>query len=290
MKEIKLKARAKINLSLDVLGKREDGYHELLMIMQSIELGDELTIKIMPEKGIRLTASGIFIACDKDNLAYRAAELILRESKRSEGVHIHIDKQVPLGSGMAGGSADAAAVLIGLNHVMGLNLPMQALMDRALKLGADVPFMMVGGTMLAEGIGEKLSPLPYRSFPVLIVKPETSMSTKRVYQQLHLQHIKKKPDTQALIDDLKQGRISLLASHMRNVLESVTEQEIPEISQIKKRLILEGALGAMMSGSGSAVFGIFETKAQADKARKSFEKDFAHVYQTVTSKKGVEIQ
>lgn len=287
--EIKLKARAKINLSLDVTGKRSDGYHNLSMIMQSINLYDCVTIKKNHQKKITLSTAGIPVSCGKDNLAYQAAAVFFNEYFLNEGVDIHIEKKIPLGSGLAGGSADAAAVLIGLSRLFGQKTPMTEIMELGSKLGADIPFAMIGGTALAEGIGETITPLPFFPLNILVVKPPRSMSSKYVYQHLNLLDMGERPDNHFLIQYIEKGDLMNFSSHMRNVLESVTKKEIEEIDQIKKEMISYGGLGSMMSGSGSSVFGIFLNREQLNGASLKFLKKYDQVFETCSSKKGVEI-
>lgn len=289
MDKITLKANAKINLSLDVLGKRPDGYHELQMIMQSIDLYDTVILSLNEDKGIGLSVSGIAVDESRNNLAYRAAEIFCNEYNISQGVDIHIEKRIPIGSGMAGGSADAAAVLLGCDYLFRKQISMEELMHLGLKIGADVPFAITGGTALAEGIGEKLTNLPLLPMDFVIVKPYLSMSTKEVFQKLDLHAMGDRPDISHMISFMKKGNFRGFASGMRNVLESVTLKEIPQIMQMKQDLKELGAIGALMTGSGSAVFGIFEDEKKREYAfeQLKLQKDL-EVYQASTAGKGVE--
>lgn len=270
MNQIELKALAKINLGLDVLGRRENGYHDVRMIMQSIYLYDTVKIIKQSEPGIRLETNLGFLPTGEGNIAYKAAQLLMEEFEIREGVRIRLDKHIPVAAGLAGGSSNAAAVLFGMNRLFGLHLSTQELMDRGVKLGADVPYCIMRGTVLAEGIGEELSVLPpMPKCTVLIAKPPISVSTKTVYEALDSKEIAEHPDIDGIIDGLKDGNLRKIASSMGNVLEDVTIPMHPVIDDIKKEMYDAGALGAMMSGSGPTVFGLFESRAAAKKAQKN---------------------
>lgn len=267
MKEIKLKARAKINLGLDVLRKREDGYHEVRMIMQTIPLYDKLTIRPAEDEQIHIRTNRHFLPTGEDNLVYRAAKLLMDEFQIRQGVEIELAKYIPVAAGMAGGSSDAAAMLVGMNKLFDLGLSTEQLMERGVKIGADVPFCVMRGTALAEGIGEKLTPLP--SMPkchILIAKPGIHVSTKFVYGNLRAGELEEHPDIDGQIEALKRGDLQELARLMGNVLETVTIPEYPVIRQIKDTMKEYGALNAMMSGSGPTVFGLFEEELAAQEA------------------------
>ena len=267
MKQIELKSLAKINLGLDVLGRRENGYHDVRMIMQSIYLYDEVKIKRTKNPGIEIKTNLYFLPTGKENIAYKAAEMLIEEFHIEEGVHITLNKHIPVAAGMAGGSSNAAAVLYGMNKMFDLKLTQTELMERGVKLGADVPYCIMRGTVLAEGIGEILTPLsPMPKCYVLIAKPAISVSTKMVYEKLDSHEIEDHPDIDGILAGLKAGDLKKVADSMGNVLERVTVDAYPVIDQIKKMMIKEGALNAMMSGSGPTVFGIFEEKATARKA------------------------
>lgn len=289
MDKIRLKANAKLNLSLDVKGKREDGYHELWMIMQSVSLCDFVTIEKNDRGRVEAKVSNMNLPTGEENLAVRAANSLRSEYKIREGVDIHIEKHIPLGSGMAGGSADAAAVLVGLNRLWELGATEEDLMRIGLSLGADVPFAVHGGTVTAEGIGELLFPLPFFSADFLIVKPECSILTKNVFQRLDLRRMGERPDRERLIETLSAGNIRGLAQSMKNVLESVTEREIPQITQIKERLLDCGAAGSLMTGSGTAVFGIFDDPRSLEEAKIVLDREYPQVYRASAAKKGVEL-
>ena len=267
MNQIELKALAKINLGLDVLGRRENGYHDVRMVMQSIYLYDEVKIAKKKEPGIILTTNLKFLPTGDGNIAYKAAQLLMDEFDLKEGVQITLNKHIPVAAGLAGGSSNAAAVLFGMNRLFGLRLTQQELMDRGVKLGADVPYCVMRGTVLAEGIGEILTPLPAcPKCHVLIAKPPISVSTKLVYEKLDSHEIENHPDIDGIIDGLYDQDITKVASRMGNVLEKVTIEEYPVIEQIKNVMKEQGALNAMMSGSGPTVFGLYETKEKARKA------------------------
>lgn len=268
--DISLKALAKINLGLDVVRRREDGYHEVRMIMQTIQLYDRLDIKRTQEPGIQIQTNLSFLPVNENNLIYKAAKLLMDEFSITDGVSVKLDKRIPVAAGMAGGSTDAAAMLIGVNRLFSLGLTKRQLMERGVQIGADVPYCIMRGTALAEGIGEALSPLPPMvKCPVLIAKPSISVSTKFVYQNLKLDDTTIHPDIDRLIDDIKAKNLHDIAAHMGNVLETVTIPNYPVIDEIKKHMLSNGAVGAMMSGSGPTVFGLFDDEDTAKKAYKA---------------------
>lgn len=265
---IHLKALAKINLGLDVIGVREDGYHLVRMIMQTIDLYDWVTVRKASHEGITLATNLNFLPSDHHNIAYQAAELLKRDYPQIGGVDLRIHKCIPVAAGMAGGSTDAAAVLYGINRLWKLQIPMRRLMEYGLQIGADVPYCLLRGTALAEGIGEKLTALaPMPECYILVAKPPVSVSTKLVYQALDELEQPPHPPIDAQIRDLEARDLESLAAHMGNVLEGVTVPMHPQITQIKELMTTHGALAAMMSGSGPTVFGIFSDKAQAYAAK-----------------------
>ncbi|MGN0343217.1 MAG: 4-(cytidine 5'-diphospho)-2-C-methyl-D-erythritol kinase [Roseburia sp.] len=272
MDEITVKALAKINLGLDVLRRREDGYHEVKMIMQTIHLYDQLFLE-KTESDISLETNLKFLPTDPGNLAYRAAALLKEEFHLKEGVHIRLQKRIPVAAGMAGGSTDAAGVLYGMNQMFELGLSRKDLMERGVKLGADVPYCLMRGTALAEGIGEKLTSLPPMvKCPVVIAKPQISVSTKYVYEHLVLDENTEHPDIDQLISDIKAKDLDAIAAHMGNVLESVTIHKYPEIAEIKDVLMQNGAKNAMMSGSGPTVFALYGDEDAARRAVEALKK------------------
>ena len=268
--DISLKALAKINLGLDVVRRRDDGYHEVRMIMQTIHLYDRLDIKRTKESGIQIQTNLSFLPVNENNLIYKAAKLLMDEFSITDGVSVKLDKRIPVAAGMAGGSTDAAAMLFGMNRLFSLGLTKRQLMERGVQIGADVPYCIMRGTALAEGIGEELSPLaPMVKCPVLIAKPSISVSTKFVYQNLKLDDATIHPDIDLLIEDIKAKNLHDIAAHMGNVLETVTIPNYPVIDEIKKHMLSNGAVGAMMSGSGPTVFGLFDDEDTAKKAYKA---------------------
>lgn len=271
---IQLKALAKINLGLDVLRRREDGYHEVKMIMQTISLHDDLEIRRIKTPEIQVKTNLYYLPTNENNLVYKAAKLLMDEFGIKEGVAIQLKKRIPVAAGMAGGSTDGAAVLWGMNQMYGLGLSRQELMERGVKLGADVPYCVQRGTALAEGIGERLSVLP--SMPkctILIAKPGISVSTKFVYENLHANDLKPEqhPDVDRMIEAMEEKNLDLLCERMGNVLETVTIPAYPVIQEIKEHMMACGAAGAMMSGSGPTVFGIFHSPVQAKAAMKDLK-------------------
>lgn len=268
MDEITLKALAKINLGLDVTKRRADGYHEVRMIMQTIHLYDRLTIKRTSEPGIKIQTNLSFLPVNESNLVYKAAVLLMEEFGITDGVQVQLSKRIPVAAGMAGGSTDGAAMLYGMNEIFALGLSRKELMERGVKLGADVPYCLMRGTALAEGIGEELTALaPMVKCPVLIAKPSVSVSTKSVYQKLTLDENTRHPNIDALLTAIRHRNLDAVCAHMGNVLESVTIPNYPVIAQIKEQMLASGAKASLMSGSGPTVFGLFEDDALAKKAQ-----------------------
>ena len=267
MDKLELKALGKINLGLDVLGRRDNGYHDVRMVMQTVYLYDQIKIERTKEPGIQLSTNLVYLPVNENNLAYQAANLLMEEFQISEGVKITLDKHIPVAAGMAGGSSNAAAVLFGINQMFSLGLSQKELMERGVTLGADVPYCIMRGTVLAEGIGEILTPLP--DMPkcyILIAKPPISVSTKMVYEKLDAHEIQEHPDIDGILHGLENQDLQQIASCMGNVLEKVTIEEYPVIEEIKSVMKDNGALNAMMSGSGPTVFGIYDDKQQAKNA------------------------
>lgn len=267
MKEITLKALAKINLGLDVIGRREDGYHELRTVMQTIHLHDLLQIRRTREPGIKIHTNLSFLPVNESNLVYQAAVLLMSEFKITEGVEVNLSKRIPVSAGMAGGSTDGAAMLYGMNRLFDLGLSRRELMERGLKLGADVPYCLMRGTALAEGIGEELTQLPPMvKCPVLIAKPAVSVSTKFVYQNLKVDEGLPHPDIDLLVRAIQKKDFDGVCAYMGNVLETVTIPNYPVIERIKEKMLDSGAAAAMMSGSGPTVFGLFRDEKTAMQA------------------------
>ena len=258
MDSIRLKARAKINLGLDVLGKREDGYHEVRMVMQTIGIYDRLILTKIPEEEIRITSNLAFLPVNENNLIYKAIKLLKDEYHFPGGVSVDLNKFIPVAAGMAGGSTDAASTMFGVNRLFGLNLSMGKMMELGVRLGADVPYCVMRGTALAEGIGEKLTRItPVPHMWILIAKPQINVSTRLVYEQLDMGGIQKHPDIDGIIRAIEAQDVVRIAQSMGNVLENVTMPLYPVIETIKQDMLSHGAINAMMSGSGPTVFGIF---------------------------------
>ena len=291
MNSIQLKSRAKINLSIDVLGKREDGYHLVEMIMQTIDLFDKIKIFYLKEYTIIIESNSLDIPLDSTNIVYKAADLIKKQYNIKEGVKIIIEKNIPIAAGMAGGSSNAAAVLVGLNQLWQLKLSENKLKELGLKLGADVPFCIGGQTALAENIGEKLTKIDGLSenIFILVCKPELFVSTKEIYEEIDSKIIEKRPNNKLLIQLLKENKIQQIADNMYNVLEEVTRERYPVIEEIEKIMMENDALGSMMSGSGPTVFGLYRNREDAENCKNKLLKKFSQVYIVKSHNKGVEI-
>ena len=264
---MRLRAFAKINLGLDILRKREDGYHEVRMIMQTIQMYDVLEMKKVKKPGISLSVNYPYIPSDERNLVYKAAKLLMDEFQVKEGVDIRLEKFIPVAAGMAGGSSDAAAAMVGINHLFKLGLSEKDLMDRAVNIGADVPYCIMRGTALAEGIGEKLTRIAQvPDCYVLIGKPGIGVSTKTAYESLQLDKIQSNPDIDGMIRDIENGNLLAMTDKMGNVFESGIIGKYPVIGEIKDLMEANGVLKAMMSGSGPTVFGIFDDREKMEAA------------------------
>ncbi|MGF7058944.1 4-(cytidine 5'-diphospho)-2-C-methyl-D-erythritol kinase [Brassicibacter mesophilus] len=282
MANIIIDAHAKINLSLDVLTRREDGYHELKMIMQQIALKDIITIEDR-DTDVIIESNNNDIPLDSSNLVYKAYRLLADMYNIKKGIYIHIQKNIPVAAGLAGGSTDAAAVLKGLNQLWNINMPQKELMDIGVKIGADVPYCLMGGTVLAEGIGEKLTEL--RSFSdklILLANPDIPVSTAHVFKSLKLNDILVHPDTESLLKSVYNDDINFLAKNMANVLETITIKEHPILNDIKQHMLEYGALGSLMSGSGPTVFGIFKNEYDIQKCKDSLSNRIKTVIMTKT--------
>ena len=264
---MRLRALAKINLGLDILRKREDGYHEVRMIMQTIQMYDVLEIRRVKKPGISLSVNYPYIPNDERNLVYKAAKLLMDEFQVKSGVDIRLEKFIPVAAGMAGGSSDAAAALVGINRLFKLGLSEKDLMDRAVNIGADIPYCVMRGTALAEGIGEKLTRItPVPDCFVLIGKPGINVSTKAAYESLQLDKITTHPDIDGMIKDIECGNLLAMTEKMGNVFEPGIIGKYPVIGEIKELMEAHGALKAMMSGSGPTVFGIFDDRKKMEAA------------------------
>lgn len=275
---MKIKAYAKINISLDVIGKREDGYHLLRMIMQNIDLYDIVQVEKIPE-GISLKCNKSYVPTDERNLAYKAAKLFKATYNIKSGIYINIEKNIPVSAGLAGGSTDAAAVLKLMNNIFNINASEQELMDLGLKLGADVPYCVCGGTALCEGIGEKITKLkPFKNKILVVVKPPFGVSTKEVYKAFDLSKVIFHPKTEELILNIEKDNLSFVANNMKNLLENITLGRYKVISNIKSEIISSGALGSMMSGSGPTVFGFFDDILKAQRCYEQMKERYVDVF------------
>ncbi len=266
------KAYAKINLGLDVVRRLENGYHEVRMIMQTVGIHDVLTFKAA-QSGIRITTDSGELPVGEDNLIYKAARLLTETGNVQEGVEIHLEKHIPIAAGMAGGSSDAAATLLGLNDLFSLGMSEERLRELGVRIGADVPYCIMGGTALAEGIGELLTPLPPAPPCVLLIaKPDIQVSTKYVYEHLDAAGVWQHPDIDGMRLAIENGDLSGVTARLGNVLETVTAERYPVIGQIKEEMLAQGALGSLMSGSGPTVFGIYREEKQARQARETLKR------------------
>lgn len=273
MDKITRKAYAKINLGLDVLRRREDGYHEVRMIMQSVGLYDTLIFTKHEEAGIAVVTDKEELPGDESNLIYKAAKLLTDTYGIGQGVRIALEKRIPMAAGMAGGSTDAASVFHGMNEMFSLGLSIEEMCVLAVRIGADVPYCIKGGTALAEGIGEILSDLP--GMPdcfLLIAKPDIDVSTKFVYENLHADRLGYHPDIDGMMGALSNKDLGSVAERLGNVLETVTVKKYPQVEEIKDFMKAQGALNALMSGSGPTVFGIYDSKERAYEAQGALER------------------
>lgn len=277
-----IRAYAKINLSLDVVGKRNDGYHLLKSVMQTVSLYDDVTVSKTDGNSICVTTNLPYLATDRRNIAYLAAEFFREKLGIRDGIEITIKKNIPMGAGLAGGSADAAAVLRALNDIYNFPLNKAELLETSLKCGADVPFCISGGTCLAEGLGEILTPLP--SLPdcfILIIKPKMSISTKSAFSDFDKTESKMHPQTDEIIKNLHDGDLHEISVRLYNVLEHAVSPYYKELNKYKGIMLGCGALGSVMTGSGSAVFGIFSDREKAEKAHRKFSRMKINSYLTV---------
>ena len=290
MAETQLKARAKINLTLDVKARLRDGYHSVEMVMQQIDIADRVSIGTGDGSGpILVESDSRYVPDGEANIAYRAAPLIRKRYGIDRPVTVFIEKNIPTAAGLGGGSADAAAVILGLNRLLGLNLDLREMMRLGADLGADVPFCIMGGTALARGKGEVLTPIVSAAvLDILLVKPPVSVSTAWAYRNLDLSSITKRPDNAGMIAALEARDRERIAEGMVNVLEEVTVSKHTEISEIKSRMLERGALGTVMSGSGPTVVGLFGDGRKAKEAAKIFMESYKEVIvtKTVPTKEG----
>ena len=279
---MKIKAYGKVNISLDVVGKREDGYHLLSMIMQNIDLYDEIEVE-KQECGIILECNKSYVPVDNRNLAYKAAEIFKERYDIVDGVKINIEKNIPASAGLAGGSTDAAAVLKVMNKLFNVNATEEELMELGLKLGADIPYCIHGGTALCEGIGEIITPIkPFRDKIVVLVKPAFGVSTKEVYKNFNLEKVKQHPKTAEIINAIENDDLNFVASNMKNLLENVTLRKHKILIKIKEEMNACGAINSMMSGSGPTVFAFFDDMLKAQRCFEKMKKKYSDVFITRT--------
>lgn len=282
MNTVNERAYAKINLLLDVVNKRADGYHNLEMIMQTIDLYDDVRVEKV-QAGIHLVCATEFVPNNEKNIAWKAADLFCKKYNIKSGVKIDIKKRIPVAAGLAGGSSDAAAVLRAMMKLFDIYPSKEELVEMALSLGADVPYCLEGGTCIAEGLGERLIKLDdFAGVHILLVKPNVGVSTVWCFKNYRQEKVSKRPNLNKMVEDIKGRDINMVAHGLCNVLESVTIPEHPVIDNIKKQMLDNGAIGAIMSGSGPSVFGIFSSGQDAENAKKSFDGQDMFVYKTKT--------
>lgn len=273
MKEIIMESYGKINLGLDVLYKREDGYHEITTIMQQISLSDTLVISEIKE-GIKLDCDNKEVPLDSTNLVYIAWRKLQERTGVNKGIKVKIHKKIPIAAGLAGGSTNAAAVLKGLNEIWRLGLSKEELMDIGVEIGADIPYCIMGGTALAEGIGEKLTEVKaFKEKNILLVNPGVGVSTADVYKSLRL-NSRPRMNVKKIISSIENDDIKSLANSMTNIMEEVVIEKLPIIFEIKKDMMIYGALGSLMSGSGPTVFGLFDDLEKLNYCKKTLEKKY----------------
>lgn len=282
MEKIVCKAMAKVNLGLDVLRRRQDGYHEVRMIMQSVDLYDVLTFEKTEAAGIVIRTNKKNIPTDQRNLIYKAADLLMQKYSITDGLRVTLEKRIPMAAGMAGGSTDAAAVFVAMNELFSLHMTQESMCELAVTIGADVPYCIVGGTVLAEGIGEKLTKLADApACTLLIAKPSVGVSTKYVYENLHADKLRQHPDIDGMLTAICEDDLDGVAKRLGNVLETVTVKAYPVIEKLKSWMMEHGAVNALMSGSGPTVFGIYKEAQEAQRACEQLRKlDLAQQVET----------
>ncbi len=276
--QLELEAPAKINLTLNVIGKRADGYHELESVMQQISLRDKIFLQT-GGVGISVASSSKQIPDNEENLAFQAAQLLYAKYSLPSGLQIFIEKNIPVGAGLAGGSTDAAAVIKGMNELFDLRLKQEEMMQLGLSVGSDVPFCVLGGAALARGRGELLTPLPAGPrLEMVLVKPEYQLSTREIYRDFRLERVREKPDNVAFLEAWRQCDMIGTVAEMKNVLETVSIEKCPEIQLIKNKLDGLGAQGTLMSGSGPSVIGVFNHKEEARTAWEIIKDQYRESY------------
>ena len=286
MNKLTLEARAKINLTLDIVNKRDDGYHDVSMVMQTISLCDTLHFKVI-ERGIKLNSNNLRLPKDERNIIYKSAKLLLEQTKVDKGIEVYVEKRIPVAAGLAGGSSNAACTIIALNKLWNLNLENEDLLDIGLKIGADVPFCMIEGTALAEGVGEILTNLdPLPKLYVVLVKPSIRISTPWAYSLVNIKSIKNHPENIKMVEGIQAGDAHLITSKMRNVFEDFIFKKYPRLTDIKEKMIRLGALNSLMSGSGPTIYGLFEDEKTAKIAYSELIKSYKEVFIATTYNKG----
>ncbi|WP_291653920.1 4-(cytidine 5'-diphospho)-2-C-methyl-D-erythritol kinase [Clostridium sp.] len=279
---MRMKAYAKVNISLDIVGKREDGYHLLEMIMQSIDLYDEIVIE-KQKKEITIKCNKPYVPTDERNLAYKAAQLFIEKYNIDSGVNINIKKNIPVCAGLAGGSTDAATVLKIMNSIFDINASDEELMVLGLKLGADVPYCIKGGTALCKGIGEEVTMLKkFKDKIVVLVKPPFGVSTNSVYQEFNIEKARNHPNTNLIIDAINNDNLKMVCDNMKNLLENVTLRKHKVLINIKEEMRYNGAMGTMMSGSGPTVFAFFDDMLKAQRCFEKMKEKYSDVFITRT--------
>ncbi|MCR1951735.1 MULTISPECIES: 4-(cytidine 5'-diphospho)-2-C-methyl-D-erythritol kinase [unclassified Clostridium] len=279
---MRMKAYAKVNISLDIVGKREDGYHLLEMIMQSIDLYDEIVIE-KQKKEITIKCNKPYVPTDERNLAYKAAQLFIEKYNIDSGVNINIKKNIPVCAGLAGGSTDAAAVLKIMNFLFNINVSDEELMVLGLKLGADVPYCIKGGTALCKGIGEEVTELKgFKDKIIVLVKPPFGVSTNSVYQEFNMEKARNHPNTNLIIDAINNDNLKIVCDNMKNLLENVTLRKHKILISIKEEMRHNGAMGTMMSGSGPTVFAFFDDMLKAQRCFEKMKEKYSDVFITRT--------
>jgi len=269
MKEVKRIANAKINLGLDVVTKREDGYHDLRMVMETITLHDKLRLKKIRKDEVVLKTNLPYLPTDERNLVVQIIHHIKKKYNIGTGVFADLYKVIPVGAGLAGGSADAAQTILGMNELFDLGMTMDEMLAMGVQFGADIPYCILGGAMLAEGIGDQLSAIHQpMCLELVVVKPKVSVSTPYVFKHLKAESIVNHPNIDALVKALNEENLDEVIQYMGNVLEEVTFEGYPQVLEVKKAIMATGAKGALMSGSGSAVFGIYNSREDCKIAAK----------------------
>lgn len=279
---MRMKAYAKVNISLDIVGKREDGYHLLEMIMQSIDLYDEIVIE-KQKKEITIKCNKPYVPTDERNLAYKAAQLFIEKYNIDSGVNINIKKNIPVCAGLAGGSTDAATVLKIMNSLFNINASDEELMILGLRLGADVPYCIKGGTALCKGIGEEVIALKgFKDKVIVLVKPPFGVSTNSVYQEFNIEKARNHPNTNLIIDAINNDNLKMVCDNMKNLLENVTLRKHKILINIKEEMRHNGAMGTMMSGSGPTVFAFFDDMLKAQRCFEKMKEKYSDVFITRT--------